>query len=155
MVTYVSTSLDFKTTIQTSRGKLTDFPYTTAGSTLPALDGYGFRYLTPTHPTFAPQYPVSVRQLIRLLHTAFRSHLTMTPLCFTILHLHQVGKGTSTLLVRQHARHASCTTGIAGSLNLPPKRGQSYLPKPGMFKYLTTFAALVCLALPDAVCNFG
>ena len=52
------------TTLQTSRGKLTDFQYTTAGFTLPALDGYGFRHLTLTLPALAPHDPVPVRRLI-------------------------------------------------------------------------------------------
>ena len=82
------------------------FPYTTAGFTLPVVDGYGLRYLRLTRPALAPHYPVPVRRLVRLFHTSFRPHLTMTPLCFSSLHLHQVGRGTSTLLDSVHARHA-------------------------------------------------
>src|SRR5262249_9338508 len=36
---------------------------------------------------------------------SFRSHLTVTPLRFATLHLHQVGRGTCTLRVQEHARH--------------------------------------------------
>ena len=52
-----TTSPDTETTIQASRGKpipLADFPYTTAEFTLPALGGYGLRYLTLTRPALAP-----------------------------------------------------------------------------------------------------
>ncbi len=116
MVTCASTNLESKIAIQTSRGKFTCFLYTTAESTLPALDGYGLHYLTPIRPAFAPQYSVSVRQLVHLLHTAFRHYLTIMPLCFAILHLHQVGKGTLTLPARKRARHASYRTRFAGGL---------------------------------------
>jgi len=98
-----------ETTIQASRGKpfpLADFQYTTAEFTLPALGEYGLRYLTLTRPALAPIYPVSVRRLVPLLHASFRPHLTMTPLRFANLHLHQVGVRTSTTLVSRHARHA-------------------------------------------------
>ncbi|MGF1525140.1 MAG: hypothetical protein ACFBSF_22675, partial [Leptolyngbyaceae cyanobacterium] len=81
--------------LQTSRGKHTHFRYTTAGFTLPVLDGYGLRYLTLTRPTFTPHYPVSVRRLIPLLHAAFRPHLAIPPLRFASLHLHLVGRGLS------------------------------------------------------------
>ena len=81
--------------LQTSRGKLTNFRYTTAGFTLPVLDGYGLRYQELTRPTFTPLYPVSVRRLIPLLHASFRPHLTIPPLRFASLHLHQVGRGLS------------------------------------------------------------
>ena len=94
------------TTAQASRGKRTGFLYTTAGFTLPDLDGYGLRHQALTRPTLAPSYPVPVRRLVRLFHTSFRPHLTMTPLCFPNLHLHLVGGGTFTLLVSARARHA-------------------------------------------------
>ena len=42
------------TTTQISRGKLAVFPCTTAGFTLPVVDGYGLRYLRPTRPALAP-----------------------------------------------------------------------------------------------------
>jgi hypothetical protein len=106
------TGSNFETAIQASRGKplpYTDFRYTTAGFTLPALGEYGLRYLRLTRPAFTPLYPVSVRRLIPLLHASFRPRFTTTPLRFTNLHLHQVGIGTCTLLVSRHARHASTT----------------------------------------------
>ena len=102
-----STGPDVGTTVQASRGKpipKTDFRYTTAGFTLPALGGYGLRHLTPTRPTLAPTYPVPVRRLVPLLHASFRPHLAMTPLRFTTLHLHPVGRGTSTLQDSQPCR---------------------------------------------------
>lgn len=104
-----TTSLNSETVIQVSRGKpipVADFRYTTAGFTLPALDGYGLRYLTLTRPALAPHYPVSVRRFVPLLHAAFRPCLTATPLRFASLHLHQVGMGTFTPQVSRHARHA-------------------------------------------------
>ena len=94
------------TVAQASRGKRTGFPYTTAGFTLPDLDGYGLRHQALTRPALAPSYPVSVRRLVRLFHTSSRPHLAVTPLCFPSLHLHQVGGGTFTLLVSARARHA-------------------------------------------------
>jgi hypothetical protein len=101
------TGLLAETTAQVSRGKHTLFPYTTAGFTLPVLDGYGLRYLTLTRPTLAPSYPVPVRRLVPLIHASFRPHLTMTPLRFSTLHLHQVARGTFTLPDSVHARHTS------------------------------------------------
>ena len=83
----------------------TDFQYTTAEFTRPALGEYGLRYLTLTRPALAPTYPVPVRRLVPLLHASFKPHLTMTPLRFATLHLHQVGRGTLTLQVSRHARH--------------------------------------------------
>lgn len=97
-----------ETTIQASRGKpipLADLQHTTAEFTLPALGGYGLRYLMLTRPALAPTYSVPVRRLVPLLHASFRPHLT-TPLRFANLHLHQVGMGTSTPPVSRHARHA-------------------------------------------------
>ncbi len=131
MTSLDATGLNNETTIQASRGKplpYTDFQYTTAEFTLPALGEYGLRYLTPNRPAFAPLYPVSVRRLIPLLHASFRPHLTMTPLRFANLHLHQVGIGTSTLLVSRHARHASSTTRRAGSMMKAPGGGYCQSP---------------------------
>jgi hypothetical protein len=105
-----STSPDSETAIQASRGKpfpYTDFRCATAGFTLPALGEYGLRHLRPTRPAFSPTYPVPVRRLAPLLHASFRPCFTSTPLRFAHLHLHQVGIGTSTLLVSRHAQHAS------------------------------------------------
>lgn len=104
-----STSPNSETALQASRGKplpYTDLRYTTAGFTRPALGEYGLRHLTPTRPALAPTDPVPVRRLIALLHASFRPHLAVTPLRFATLHLHQVGRGTSTLQVSRHARHA-------------------------------------------------
>src|SRR5262249_46050666 len=69
---------------------------TPAGSTALALDGYGLRGQSPARQARVASYPVSVRQVAVLLRTAFRPHLTVTPLCFASLHLHQVGQGTFT-----------------------------------------------------------
>ena len=110
-----STGPDSETTVQASRGKplpYTDFQYTTAEFTLPALGEYGLRYHLPTRPAFAPLDPVPVRRLVPLLHASFRPCFSTTPLRFANLHLHQVGIGTSTLLVSRHARHASRHTGL-------------------------------------------
>jgi hypothetical protein len=60
------------TTRQTSRGKLDNLLCTAAGFTLPALDGYGLRYLTLPRPAFTLIYPVPVRRLAPLLHASFR-----------------------------------------------------------------------------------
>ena len=103
-----STSPDSETAAQASRGKpipCTDLQYTTAEFTLPALGGYALRCLMPTRATMAPTYPVPVRRLVPLLHASFKPRLATTPLRFATLHLHQVGRGTFTLLVSRHARH--------------------------------------------------
>src|SRR5215471_1574865 len=42
----------------------------------------GLRDSSPARPAKDASYPVSVRQAAALLHTSFRRHLTMTPLCF-------------------------------------------------------------------------
>ena len=79
------TGPDSETAIQASRGKLipyADLQRTAAGFTLPALDGYGLRCLTPTRPALTPHDPVPVRRLAPLLHAAFRPRLTTTPLRF-------------------------------------------------------------------------
>ncbi len=55
---------------------------TPAGSTSLTLDGYGLRDQSPARPTKDASYPVSVRHVAVLLHTAFESQLAMTPLCF-------------------------------------------------------------------------
>jgi hypothetical protein len=67
---------------QVSPGKFGRLPRIPAGSTVLALDGYGLRDQSPARPAKHASYPVSVRQVAVLLHTAFRSHLAMTPLCF-------------------------------------------------------------------------
>jgi hypothetical protein len=64
---------------------------------------------------------VPVRQTMPLLHTSFSLALSGLPLCFTSLHLHQVGKGTLTPQVNRYARHtilrrrkATCLCGVSG-----------------------------------------
>src|ERR671914_2395435 len=52
---------------------------------------------TLTRPALTPTYPVPVRRLVPLFHAFFRPHLTVTPLRFPILHLHQVWRGTCIL----------------------------------------------------------
>src|SRR5215475_2567493 len=42
----------------------------------------GLRDSSPARPAKDASYPVSVRQVAALLHTSFRRHLAMTPLCF-------------------------------------------------------------------------
>ena len=42
----------------------------------------GLRRLLPVCPTAVAYYPISVRRVVTLLHTAFRRHLTTTPLRF-------------------------------------------------------------------------
>lgn len=80
---------------QTSRSKPTICRYTTAGFTLPALDGYGLQNLTLPRPAFTPLYPVPIRRLVPLLHASFRPYLAISPLRFATLHLHQAGRGLS------------------------------------------------------------
>ncbi len=92
-------------TTQTSRGKFDNLLRTTAGFTPMALDGYGLRCVWPVRPTVTASYPISVRRLTHSLHASFRPRLATTPLRFTLLHLHQVGKGTSTPQTVKHARH--------------------------------------------------
>ena len=95
------------TATQISRGKTNNFRYTTAGYTLWAIDGYGLCNRSLARPACFASNPVSVRQLIPLIHTSSRPNLTVTPLCFSNLHLHQVGNGTHTHLVICHARHTN------------------------------------------------
>jgi hypothetical protein len=71
-----------RNTTQASPGKFDRLPRTPAGSTALALDGSGLRDQSPARPAKDASYPVSVRQVAVLLHTAFRPHLAMTPLCF-------------------------------------------------------------------------
>ena len=104
------TSSVFETARQASRGKLNDLQCTTAGFTLQTLDGYGLRYLMLTRPASTPTYPISVRRLAPLLHASSRPHLTVTPLRFANLHLHQVGRRTSTSQVIKYARHTTENT---------------------------------------------
>ena len=121
-----STSPDSETAAQASRGKpipCTDLQYTTAGFTLPALGGYALRCLVPTRATMAPTYPVPVRRLVPLLHASFKPRLATTPLRFATLHLHQVGRGTFTLLVSRHARHTSGTAPRGGGMEKAPGGG--------------------------------
>src|SRR5215470_3324308 len=67
---------------QASPGKLDRLRRTPAGSTALAFDGTGLCDSLPARPPKDASYPVSVRQVAALLHTSFRRHLTMTPLCF-------------------------------------------------------------------------
>jgi hypothetical protein len=67
---------------QVSPGKFDRLHRTPAGSTGLVLDGCGLRDPLPARPTRCASYPVSVRQVAALLHTSFRRHLAMTPLCF-------------------------------------------------------------------------
>lgn len=70
----------FRNTTQTSPGKFDRLPRTPAGSTALALDGYGLCDALPARPTKDASYPVSVRQVTVLLHTAFRRRLTVAAL---------------------------------------------------------------------------
>ena len=69
-------------TSQTSRGKPNDLRCTPAGSTASTLDGFGLRDLSLTRPTWTASYPIPVRRVAVLLHTAFRRSLATPPLCF-------------------------------------------------------------------------
>src|SRR5712691_13006541 len=80
---------------QLSRGKLDRLQRATAGFTTSVLDGYGLRCQLPTRPTPYASNPILVHQPVSLLHASFRPHLTVTPLRFATLHLHQVGTGLS------------------------------------------------------------
>src|SRR5262245_24908001 len=62
--------------------KLDRLRRTPAGSTALAFDGTGLCDSLPAGPAKDASYPVSVRQVAALLHTSFRRHLAMTPLCF-------------------------------------------------------------------------
>ncbi len=70
----------FRNTTQTSPGKFDRLPRTPAGSTALVLDGYGLRDLSPARPTKDASYPISVRQVAVLLHTAFRRRLAAAAL---------------------------------------------------------------------------
>jgi hypothetical protein len=70
----------FRNTTQTSPGKFDRLPRTPAGSTALALDGYELRDQLPARPTEDASYPVSVRQVTVLLHTAFRRRLAAVAL---------------------------------------------------------------------------
>src|SRR5262245_51308821 len=63
-------------------GKIERLHRTPAGSTALAFDGTGLCDQWPARPAKDASYPVSVRQVTALLHTSFRRHLAMTPLCF-------------------------------------------------------------------------
>jgi hypothetical protein len=117
-------SLAAPDTPQASRGKLMRFQCTTAGFTPVVLDGYGLRALTRTRPTSAP--PIQFLCVGSHLCSTLPSDPTSRwmPLCFARLHLHQVGRGTYTLQVHEHARHTSCTTRKAGGLMKAPRGGQ-------------------------------
>src|SRR6266487_3583229 len=52
-----------------------------------------------------PHHPVLVHRLACLLHASFRPHLTVTPLRFATLHLHQVGRGLSPVSCRPCAAY--------------------------------------------------
>ena len=67
---------------QASPGKLDRLHRTPAESTALAFDGTGLCDSLPARPTKDASYSVSVRQVAALLHTSFRRHLAMTPLCF-------------------------------------------------------------------------
>ena len=117
--------------------------------TIPALDGYGLRYLMLTRPAFSPviQFLFVGSYLCSTLPSDPTSR--WMPLRFSSLHLHQVGKGTLTLLVVVHAQHASCTTRIAGSMRKPPMKGVLGLPNDPLssrvgFALLSSRALLGC-----------
>ena len=93
--------------MQTSRGKFDRLPHTPARSTVPPLDGYGLCESSIARPTCTASYPISVCQVMALLHAAFRPRLATTPLrfantsppsgCVEDLHLQAV----------KHARHTT------------------------------------------------
>ena len=65
---------------QISRGKLSCFPCTVAGSTLRVLDGYGLRGKWPAGPTLAPCTRFLSIIPARLIYASFRHRLAaMTP----------------------------------------------------------------------------
>ena len=78
----LTTSLQsrIRDTTQASRGKHYRLRHTPAGFTALDLDGYGLRDHSPACPPRTAFYPVSVCQVMALLHASFRPHLTMTPL---------------------------------------------------------------------------
>src|SRR5258707_2870245 len=103
---------------QLSRDKFDRFPRATTRFTLCVLDRYGLLDHWPARPTLAPQIRFLYIWLALLLHASFRPHLTVTPLRFATLHLHQVGTGLSPV---------SCLHGV------PSKKGRA--PVPGLFIY--------------------
>jgi hypothetical protein len=57
----------------------------------------GWRWTASSHASSSARgaaAPVSVRRLARVCHAACRPHLTLMPVRFARLHLHQVGRGT-------------------------------------------------------------
>jgi hypothetical protein len=85
---------------QISRDKFDCFQYATAGFTTSAFDGYGLRGPLPARQAPYASDPVFVHRPVFLLHASFRPHLTVTPLRFATLHLHQVGTGLSPVSCR-------------------------------------------------------
>ena len=53
-----------------------------------------------------PHHPVLVHRPVSLLHASFGPYLTVTPLRFATLHLHQVGTGLSPVAA-EHARRTT------------------------------------------------
>src|SRR6266496_5223542 len=74
-----------------------------------------------------PHHPVLVHRPVSLLHASFGPYLTVTPLRFATLHLHQVGTGLSPVA----AEHARRTIGIGGRVaSPPPSRPGEFHPEP-------------------------
>jgi hypothetical protein len=92
---YGPLSPDFEAATQISWGKFNCFRRTPAGYTAMVLDGYGLRDGQPTRPTITASYPVPVCQAAASLHASSGPRLAATPLRFTSLHHHQVGRGLS------------------------------------------------------------
>src|SRR6266404_30823 len=65
----------------------------------------GFAAVGQLARTLPASYPVLVHRLAPLLHASFRPHLTVTPLRFATLHLHQVGTGLSPVSCRTCAAY--------------------------------------------------
>src|SRR5262249_2344783 len=92
---YGPLSPDFEAATQISWGKFNCFRSTPAGYTAMVLDAYGLRDGQPTRPGTAASYLVPVRQAAASPHGSSGSRLAATPLRFTFLHHHQVGRRLS------------------------------------------------------------
>jgi len=126
---YGPLSPDFEAATQISWGKFNCFRRTPAGYTAMVLDGYGLRDGQLTRPATAASYPVPVRQAAASLHASSGPRLAATPLRFTSLHHHQVGRGLSPHeLLNMPARCRAAPNGAKKMMNSktcqPGLRGQ-------------------------------
>src|SRR6478736_4009268 len=84
--------------------------YTAFAASLPdllsqTLDSRGLHGRPPARPAWAASYSVLVHQVVALLHTSFRPHLAVTPLCFAIPSSLSDWEEDFHLQAVEHARH--------------------------------------------------